>query len=277
MDAGTIELLRGLGMEIATSANLVQLFEARWTAEQLEMHVAAGRLIDSIRRAAFGRIADCLRGGVPVNEFDIKQFILESFDRAGLETDHGPIVAANANCSNPHYEPGPEDHCEIRRGDWVLLDMWAKFRKPDAVYYDITWTGYCGPDVPAEMQKVFDVVTGARDAAIDRVRQAFDAGRELHGWEVDDSARGYIQERGYGDFFIHRTGHSIGADVHGAGVNIDNLETHDERTLIPGVCFSIEPGVYLPAFGVRSEVDVFMSEWGPMVTGEKQTRPVLIL
>ncbi len=277
VDAGTIELVRGLGLEIASSANLVQLFEARWSAEQLDMHLVAGRLVDSIRRAAFGRIADRLRAAERLDEFDIKQFILESFDRAGLETDHGPIVAVNANCSNPHYEPGPCDSSPIAAGDWVLLDMWAKLRRTGAVYYDITWTGYCGADVPAEMRKVFDVVTGARDAAISHIRQAYDAGRELAGWEVDDAARGFIRERGYADFFIHRTGHSIAADVHGAGVNIDNLETHDERTLIPGVCFSIEPGVYLPAFGVRSEVNVFMGEAGPQVTGEKQTAPVVIV
>lgn len=277
VDAGTIEMVRALGLEVASSANLVQLFEARWSAEQFQMHLAAGRMVDSIRRAAFGRIADRLRAGGRVDEFEIKQFILESFDRAGLETDHGPIVAVNANCSNPHYEPGSSDSSAIEAGDWVLLDMWAKLRKPHAVYYDITWTGYCGSDVPATMRQVFDIVAGARDAAISSIRHAFDSGRALEGWEVDDVARGFITERGYGDFFIHRTGHSIGADVHGAGVNIDNLETHDERTLSPGVCFSIEPGIYLPAFGVRSEVNVFMGQDGPQVTGEKQTAPVLIV
>lgn len=277
VDAGTIELVRGLGLEIASSANLVQLFEARWSAEQLEMHLMAGRSVDSIRRAAFGRIADRLRAGERVDEYDIKQFILNAFDQAGLETDHGPIVAVNANCSNPHYEPGAGDSSEIAAGDWVLIDMWAKLRKPGAVYYDITWTGYCGTDVPAEMRKIFEIVTGARDAAIEHIRLATGSGKSVAGWEVDDVARGFITGRGYGDFFIHRTGHSIGADVHGAGVNIDNLETHDERALIPGVCFSIEPGIYLPPFGVRSEVNVFMGEDGPRVTGEKQTAPVLII
>ncbi|MBM3810391.1 MAG: aminopeptidase P family protein [Acidimicrobiia bacterium] len=276
VDAGTVELVRSLGVEVESSADLVQYFEARWSAEQLEMHLEAGRRVDDVRRAAFAEIAVRLKASKTVTEFDIKGFILGAFSRAGLFTDHGPIVAVNANASNPHYEPTAEAHLPIRAGDNVLLDLWAKLDSPDAVYYDVTWTGYCGSAAPAEVQKVFEVVTGARDAAIARIQTAITAGEQLAGFQVDDAARGHIHQAGYGDYFIHRTGHSIGRDVHGAGANMDNLETHDTRRIMARTCFSIEPGVYLPEFGIRSEVNVYVGETDARVTGEIQRAPVLI-
>jgi Xaa-Pro aminopeptidase len=265
VDAGTVELVRSLGVEVVTSADLIQYFEARWTDAQLESHLEAGRRVDEVCRAAFQEIAR--RGST--TEWEIKNFVLDSFERAGLYTDHGPIVGVNANAANPHYEPTGDLHAAIRKGDVVLLDMWAKLANvPNSVYYDITWTGYYGAEPPSEVVNVFDVVRGARDNAIEFVKTRH---RDAAGWQVDDAARSYIQARGFGEFFVHRTGHSIGEDVHGSGANMDNLESHDERRLIPRTCFSIEPGIYLPKFGIRSEVNMYIAESGARVTGAIQT------
>jgi len=193
-----------------------------------------------------------------------------------MVTDHGPIVGVNGNASNPHYEPTEEVSSPIRGGDFVLLDMWAKLDRPGAVYYDITWTGFCGDQPTEDMRRVFAVVTGARDAAIQRVQTAIATGHALRGYEVDDVARGFIDSRGFGSYFTHRTGHSIGQEVHGNGANMDNLETHDERRVVPWTCFSIEPGIYLPEFGVRSEVNVLTRPGKAEVTGREQEEIVLI-
>ncbi len=276
VDAGTIELVRGLGLEIATSANLIQYFEARWTTEQLESHLEAGRRIDRIRRESFERIGAKQRAGERVTEWDIKQFILDRYKEDGLFIDHGPDVAVNGNASNPHYDPSKESCSEIRKGDFVLIDMWGKLDQPESVYYDITWTGYCGEQVPEQIQRVFAVVTEARDRGIRRVEKAVAEKTELRGFEVDDAARSYIREQGFSEYFFHRLGHSIGTDIHGTGANMDNLETHDERRVIPWTGFSIEPGIYLPEFGVRSEVDMFVDEKSARVTGEIQEKIVLI-
>ncbi|MBV9743079.1 MAG: aminopeptidase P family protein, partial [Acidobacteriia bacterium] len=270
VDAGTVELVRSLGVEVASSAELIQAFEARWTPEALESHLEAGRRVDRVRAAAFDLIHERTRNGASLSEFELQRFVLDSFTKASLFTDHGPIVAMNANASNPHYEPSAATSSPIRHGDFVLLDMWAKLDRPGAVYYDITWTGFCGDNPTEEMRNVFTVVTGARDAAIKRVEEAAASGHKLCGYEVDDVARGFIESRGYGSFFTHRTGHSIGQDVHGNGANMDNLETHDDRRVVPWTCFSIEPGVYLPEFGVRSEVNMFVGEGEARVTGEIQ-------
>jgi len=277
VDAGTLELVRGTGVEVVTSANLVQLFEARWTAEQLEMHIEAGRRVDRIRAEAFQTIGTMLQANRTINEWQVNRFIREGFDKSGLVTDHGPIVGVNANMSNPHYEPGPEGSREIRKGDAVLIDMWAKLDRPGAVFYDITWTGYCGADPPSAIQNVFEIVRDARDRAVERVQAAVRNKEGIHGFDVDDAARGYIKEKGFAEYFVHRTGHSIGEEVHGTGANMDNLETHDERKIIPGTCFSIEPGVYLPEFGIRSEVNVYVSANEARVTGEKQQKLVAIV
>ncbi len=276
VDAGTVELVRSVGVEVVSSAELIQTFEARWSPEALETHLEAGRRVDRVRAAAFDLIRERTRGNAPLQEVEVKQFILDSFHKAGMVTDHGPIVGANANASNPHYEPSEDVSSPIRRGDFVLLDMWAKLDRPDAVYYDITWTGFCGDAPSDEMRNVFGVVTGARDAAIKRVQDAVAAGRPLCGFEVDDVARGFIESRGFGSYFTHRTGHSIGQEVHGNGANMDNLETHDVRPVAPWTCFSIEPGVYLPEFGVRSEINMFVGEKEARVTGEMQRELVLL-
>jgi Xaa-Pro aminopeptidase len=277
VDAGTIELVRSTGVEIVSSANLIQLFEARWDQRKLDSHLEAGALVDNVRRLAFERIGDSLRAGERITEWDIKQFILRRFSESNLTTDHGPIVAVNANASNPHYEPELAASSEIRAGGLVLIDLWAKISFPGAVYYDITWTGYCGQTPPEEMRNIFETVRGARDAAVKFVSGAVAAGRSIRGFEVDDVARSHIRGLGLAQYFFHRTGHSIGEDVHGAGANMDNLETHDERRIIPWSCFSIEPGVYLPEFGIRSEVNMFVGEREARVTGEVQQSLVAVL
>jgi Xaa-Pro dipeptidase len=276
VDGGTLELVRGAGVEIATSANLVQLFEARWTAEQLESHLEAGRRVDRIRAEAFQTIGNALALKHAITEWDINRFIRSGFEKSGMVTDHGPIVAVNSNMSDPHYEPEAGRTREIRKGDAVLIDMWAKLDRPDAVFYDITWNGYCGSDPPTALQNVFAVVRDARDRAVQRVQSAMTSREVIHGFDVDDAARNYIKERGFGEYFIHRTGHSIGEEVHGTGANMDNLETHDERRIIPRTCFSVEPGVYLPEFGIRSEVNVYVGATDARVTGEVQQKLVTI-
>jgi Xaa-Pro aminopeptidase len=276
VDAGTVEMVHGLGVDVATSANLIQYFESRWTAAQLEAHLEAGRRVDRVRAETFRRISDKVRGGERVTEWETQQFVLARFREEGLFTDHGPDVAVNANASNPHYEPKQYASSQVRSGDLVLLDMWAKLDQPDGVYYDITWVGFCGKQPPSAIENVFDVVKTARDKGIRRVTEAVTAKQELFGYQVDDAARAHVREAGYASYFFHRTGHSIGAEVHGTGANMDNLETHDERKVIPWTCFSIEPGIYLPEFGIRSEVDVFVDYERARVTGEMQDRIVLL-
>lgn len=277
VDGGTIELIRGTGVDIASSANLIQLLEAIWTAEQLELHLEAGRRVDRVRSEAFRLIANSNHTQRRITEWEVNRFIRAAFQEDGLVTDHGPIVAVNANMSNPHYEPTVEHHAEIRPGDAVLIDMWAKLDRPSAVYYDITWTGFCGSEIPADINNVFEIVRDARDAAVEKVKSAVAAKKTIHGFEVDDAARGHITNKGFGEFFVHRTGHSIGEEVHGTGANMDNLETHDERLIIPATCFSVEPGVYLPNFGIRSEVNVFVGVDDARVTGEIQRELVPII
>ncbi len=274
VDAGTVELIRGFGVDVVSSANLIQLFEARWTDAQLASHLEAGRRMDAHRRAAFDRIGEHLRANERITELDIQRFLRHTFAGSGLVTDHGPIVAVNANASDPHYGPTEQKHSEIRKGDVVLIDMWAKLDVPDSTYYDITWTGFCGPEPRPEIVRVFDVVRQARDSAVACAKKA--VSQALHGFDIDDAARGYIIESGFGEYFVHRTGHSIGTEVHGTGANMDNFETHDDRRIIPRTCFSVEPGIYLPEFGIRSEVNVYVSESDAVVTGEMQRELVII-
>ncbi len=276
VDAGTVELIRSAGAEVASSADLVQQFEARWSAANLEQHLEAGRKVDEIRRDAFRLVGEKQRAGERITEYAVQQFIRKRFTTAGLKTDHGPIVGVNENSGNPHYEPSAEVSKEIRKGDWLLIDMWARSAAPDGVYYDITWTGFCGIEPPERIRNVFEIVKGARNRAVRFIQDAVRAGRELRGFEVDDIARGWIRDKGFEERFVHRTGHSIGSEVHGAGANMDNLETHDERRIIPWTCFSIEPGIYLPEFGVRLEVNVFVGDREARVTGEVQQEIVLI-
>jgi Xaa-Pro aminopeptidase len=278
VDAGTVEMVAATGVEVVSSADLVQMFEARWTPGQKALHDRAARDVGLAKDEAFALVKERLAAGRPVTESEVQAFISARFEARRLFTDHPCIVAVNDHASDPHFEtgPGPEDR-EIRKGDLLLIDLWAKDADdPRAVYYDATWMAYCGSDVPPKMREVWEAVKGARDAAIEFVTSSIAAGRAIHGWEVDDVSRAYIEERGYGPYFLHRTGHSIGLLVHGNGVNIDNLETRDQRRLMPGLCFSIEPGIYLPDFGVRSEIDMYVGEGAAEVTGGIQ-RELLLL
>lgn len=279
VDAGTIELLRSFGVEVVSSANLVQRFESAWGDEQLAMHDEAARGLYESVKLAFDEIGKRIKAGTPTTEYDIQQFILSCFADRGMFSKDPPIVAVNANSAMPHYGPTEDHHSQIKKGDFVLIDLWAKMDRPNAVYADITWTSFVGDKVPEDVTKVFNIVRDARDAATDFVKEAFAAGRKIYGWEVDDVCRAVIQTAGYGEYFIHRTGHNIHTEVHGNGANIDNLETKDERVLIPRTCFSIEPGIYLEGkFGVRSEIDVYVSEHEARVTGgEPQREMVTIL
>src|SRR5919199_998813 len=271
VDAGTIELVRSLGAEPVTSADLVQLFEAVWTKEQYDSHVVAANNIHDIIQEAFAEVARKIKADEPVNEYEIQQFMVRRFEETGMTcNDDHPIVSVNENAASPHYQPSAQKFSPIKRGDFLLLDVWAKLKTPGAVYADQTWTGFVGEEPKDEHVKVFRIVRDARDAAIEFVRDSVRAGREIKGAEVDDVSREVITRAGYGEYFTHRTGHSIGEEVHGNGAHIDNLETRDSRRIIPRTCFSIEPGVYLPGhFGVRSEVDVYVGEGGRVeVTGQ---------
>ncbi len=276
VDAGTVELVRSFGKEIVSSADLVTLFEATWSEEQVRSHFEAGEAVDRITAAAFQEIGRRVRDG-GTHEYEIQQWIMEAFRRERLKTDEPPIVAVNANAGDPHYEPSSSRSSRIKEGDWVLLDIWAKQERADSVYYDITWTGFVGKNPGDKHRDIFSIVRDARDVGVKTMQDAIGAGRKLYGWEVDKATRDFIASKGYGRYFTHRTGHSIGsADVHGNGPNIDNLETKDEREIIPFTCNSIEPGIYLPEFGVRSEVNVLVRPGKAEVTGKIQREIVLI-
>jgi Xaa-Pro aminopeptidase len=276
VDAGTLELVRAVGVEVVSSADLIQRFEACWTEEQFQQHIEAGKLVDRIRREAFELVGERLASNVRVTEFDVQQFIRHDFKESGLMTDHGPIVAVNENASNPHYEPTAERNRQIQVGDLVLIDLWAKLNRPNAVYYDVTWTAFCGKAIPAPMEKVFEIVRNARKIASEFAEGKASSNEQFAGYEVDDAARDYITQQGYGEYFFHRTGHSIGTDVHGTGANMDNLESHDERRVIARTCFSVEPGIYLPEFGIRSEVNIYVGDGFARVTGEEQEELIRI-
>jgi len=258
VDAGTVELVRSFSVEIVSSGDLIQQFEACWDDDQWAMHLEAAKHTRSAYDAAFGFIAERVRIAGSVRETEVQKRILDHFAAHGLVADHPPICAVGPHSGDPHYEPGPSNDAPIRDGDFVLIDLWAKLDKPRAVYSDLTWTGFVGADVPEKYEKIFQIVARARDAAINKVRSAFPNGPALRGWEVDQAAREVIEQAGYGAAFCHRTGHSIGQETHGNGANMDNLETHEERQVLPRTCFSVEPGIYLPEFGVRSEVNVFV-------------------
>ncbi len=262
VDAGTIEMIRkASAAELVSSADLVQMFDAVWTREQLASHEDAGQKLIRIADEAFSRIGESVRTGAPLSEYDVQQFILQRFAANGLKTDDAPNCSVNANAGDPHYDPIPSVAQPIRKGDLVLIDLWAKRTEEGSVYADYTRMGYVGQSVPEKYETAFRVVCAARDAAIEFIRTRIRQGQDVYGWEVDDACRAVIQQAGFGDLFVHRTGHSIGESVHGNGANIDNLETKDNRRLIPGTCFSIEPGVYVYGeYGVRTEVNVFIRE-----------------
>lgn len=262
VDAGTLEWMRSFGVEVQTSAELAQRMEARLSDKQAAGHQAAAHLVLQAKDYAFAWIGEQLRDGKTITEYNVQQEILGQFDAMNLVTDHPPIVAVNAKSSDPHYAPTATDTQEIKIGDFILIDLWAKQKDPDAVFADTTWVAYAGDRVPAQYVEIFEIVKEARDRAVRFIRERWERDEAIHGYQVDDCVRGYITEKGYGEFFIHRTGHNIGTVIHGNGVNLDNLETRDRRTLIPGVCFSIEPGIYLSDFGVRTEIDVFLADRG---------------
>lgn len=278
VDAGTLELVRGLGAQVVSSAELVQHFLCRWSPAQVESHRRALAGIDGAKDAAFERIGELLRRGQEPRETEIQRFLTDRFAEAGLEYDHAPIVAVNGHAGDPHYEPSERTPTPIRRGDLVLIDLWARVKGGQNVYADITWMGFCGDRPPEKAVRIFEVAMAGRDTGLATVEQAHREGRTLEGWQVDRAVRDRIAAEGFGDQFIHRTGHSIGTSVHGDGANLDDLETHDTRRLVPGLAFSIEPGIYLPdeGLGVRTEIDVFLADDGPKVFGKIQRELVRI-
>jgi Xaa-Pro dipeptidase len=277
VDAGTVELVKSFGVDVVSSADLVQMFDARWSDAAYESHLEAGTAVHALVRRAFELIRDSVRAGKAIGEYDVQQEMFRLYEGFGITADEPLAVSVNENTGNPHYSPTGASSLPIRQGDFVLIDAWAKLQMPGAVYFDITWTGFVGDEVPERYVEIFEIVKEARDTAVDFVQQSVRAGRAIRGYQVDDAARGVITRRGYGDYFVHRTGHSIGEDVHGNGANMDNFEMRDDRRIIPHTCFSIEPGIYLPEFGVRSEVNVFVDERDARVTGEIQRAIIPIL
>jgi len=279
VDPGLVELVRGFGHTVVSSADLVQQFEAVLSDEQIQTHIDTGVHIQRIKDDAFARIEAAIKRNEPETEYAIQQFIVRSFDEAGLTCDEEwPIVAVNEHAADPHFEPLPDNTVEIRKGDMILIDLWARQNTPGAIYYDITWCGFAGSNPPEEYVRIFDIVMLARDAAFALVKERFEAGQPLHGYEVDRICRTAVEEAGYGPWFVHRTGHSIGTSVHGNGVHMDSLETKDERRLVPGICFSIEPGIYLEGrMGVRTEIDAFIGHDGVVrFSGDLQTKLILL-
>ncbi len=280
VDAGTVELVRQSsdGITIDSSGNLIQYFEARWTEEQWQLHLQA----DELNRAAFDLawkfIADQIRAGNSICEMDVQDYVMDHYSRNNMTTYHPPIVGVGPNSGDPHYYPERGKDSQIKEGDFVLLDMWAKMDVPLGVYSDLTKVGFVGESVPEKYTKIFDIVAASRDAGVECARSAFESGRELQGWEVDRASRDVIENAGFGQYFIHRTGHNIGKETHGNGAHMDDLETKEERLVLPRTCFSIEPGIYMEEFGVRSEINVFINENSEVViTGGVQTEVTPIL
>lgn len=277
-DAGTIEVIRRAGVEVVSSGDLIQTFEATWDDDQWAMHQEAEKVTTSAYDVAWKFIADKTRNGGSTSEYEVQQVVMKHFHTHKLTTYSPPIVGVNANSADPHFETTKEKDKPIRQGDFVLLDLWAKCDKPRAVYSDLTRVAYVGETVPAKYDEVFKVVAAARDAAIAAVKDAYAAGRELRGWEVDDACRAVIEKAGFGPKFVHRTGHNIGQEVHGNGANMDNLETREERLVMRRTCFSVEPGIYGEEFGIRSEINVFIDKQGKVhVTGGPLQQKVVAL
>ena len=277
LDAGTAELVRAAGAELVSSADLAQRFAATWSPEQLAGHRRANAHLHRIALEAFNRVSDALRRGDQIDEYTVQRFILDAFDQADLWSESDPIVGVNAHSADPHYQPGPGHTSPIRQGDFLLIDLWAKEKRTGSVYADITWCGVCAASPTDKQQEVFSIVAGARDAAWELVRSRYPR-QPVHGFEVDDAAREVIRRAGYGDLFIHRTGHSIGTSDHGQGANMDNLETHDTRQLLAMTGFSIEPGIYITGdFGVRSEINVALTPEAAEITGGEPQRELLRL
>jgi Xaa-Pro aminopeptidase len=279
VDAGTVELVRSFGPEVVSSADLVQRFEALHDGAALATHRRAGDVVQAIKDEAYDRLARALADGTPITEFEVMQFILSRFEEQGMTSDGAvPIVGFNDHPADPHFEPTRENAYTLAAGDMILIDLWARHRQPSGLYYDITWCGFAGTEPPTQYVEIFDTVRRARDAAVEFVRRSFASGETCHGYEVDRVCRKVVDDAGYGDAFLHRTGHNIGVDVHGNGVNIDDLETRDDRRLVPGVCFSVEPGIYLPgSMAVRSEINVFVTPKGSVEVHGPMQQELLLL
>ncbi|MFP5236229.1 MAG: M24 family metallopeptidase [Acidobacteriota bacterium] len=279
-DAGTVEFLRSIGKQIVSSADLVSQFEAVLTAEQVESHTVAQKAIDTILEEAWRKLARSLRpakgGAGSLTEFQMVEWLSAAMRAEGLVWENGPNVSVNANSSDSHYEPTREQSSPIKDGDFLLIDIWGKLDKPEAIFYDITWTGVIGREPSEREQHIFHTVRDARDAAIHAVQTAFTSNKPIHGYQADDAARAVIRNAGFGEYFTHRTGHNIATEIHGPGAHLDNLETHDERLILPNTCFSVEPGIYLPEFGVRSEIDMMTAPGKAWVTGKIQRELVRI-
>jgi Xaa-Pro aminopeptidase len=271
VDAGTIELVREAGVGVVTSGDLVQRFDALWDQAQIASHREASETLYRIKDRAFEEVTRRLRNRVATTEFDIQQSMVGWFEEEGLTAESAPNVSAQENAGNPHYLPTAEHHRAIRPNELLLLDLWGKRRQPRAVYADITWVGFTGTAIPERMTRAFAAVVAARDAAVTFVQDAVRAGRTVRGFELDRAARQVIEQHGYAAAILHRTGHSLGEEVHGNGAHLDDYETHDERRLMPGSGFTIEPGVYFQDFGVRTEINVVWGPGGPEVTGPSQT------
>lgn len=280
VDGGTLELVRSFGIEVASSANLVSIFESHLTDEEIAMHAKTSEYMHKIKNLAFAEISRRIHQGNSPTEFEIHNFMLSLYEEFGLVTNDGPIVAVNEHAADPHFEPTSDNTNHIKEGDLVLIDLWAKLNHDTGIYYDITWMGYVGETVPDKIQDYFSLVAKARDTAFNFVRTRFENKQDVRGYEVDSAARSVIEEAGFGKFFIHRTGHNIGQEVHGNGTHLDNLETRDERLIIPGSCFSIEPGIYLKEekLGFRTEIDVVITNSGEAVVfGDIQQEVIPIL
>ncbi len=276
LDAGTAEAVRRRGVEILTSGDLVQRFEAAWTSAQLDTHRSASEALYRIKDRAFTAAGDALRAGRPLTEYQLQQQMVAWFAEERLVSDSAPVVAIGANAGDPHYLPTAERSRPIIPDEVLLLDLWGKHTSPGAVFADITWVGFTGPRAPDEVARAFRAAAGARDAAAALVQDAARAGRELRGWEVDRTARAVLEQAGYGRAILHRTGHSLGESVHGNGVHLDDYETHDDRRVLAGTGFTIEPGLYFDTFGVRTEINMYRSERDALVTGPRQSDVVTL-
>jgi len=279
VDAGTIEQIKSYGVELVSSGDLISMFDAVWTKEQFEENKPVASALTNIVDLSFNFIKEKISKKESITEYDVQQFIMSEFDKKGYITDFPPIVGVNENSANPHYEPSKEINKPINENDFVLIDLWAKVNKPEGVWADITWVGYVGETIPEKYVKIFKIVAKARDKAFNFVVNRFNEGKEVRGYEVDDVSRKIISDAGYGNYFIHRTGHSITTDLHGSGAHLDDFETKDERLLLPSTSFSIEPGIYLTGdFGVRLEIDVYIYPDGKVnSTGDVQQELIPIL